>query len=143
MGELLRYICRAFNKYCNNRITFIIDLHINIPPRNHSCRMTSHSRECCRARCCPSHHRTAPHKSMLQAANPKVTLESIFNFIKCVILLPLKFVSDSLWLFSAYFCLCYLKIARYSLRRTNKNPLENSSQRISNLNIQNFRHNDT
>ena len=63
--------------------------------------------------------------------NPKVTFESIFNFIKGVITLPLKLVSDSLWLFSAYFCLCYLKIARYSLHKTNKNLLENSSQIIS------------
>ena len=46
---------------------------INNPPHNHRSRMTNHSRKCCRAWWCPSHHRTTPHKSMLQAANPKVT----------------------------------------------------------------------
>ena len=109
----------------------LILLRITNPPRNHRSRMTNHSCECGRAKGCPSHHRTTPHKSTLQAANPKVTLESMFNFIKCVIPLLPKLVSDSLWLFSAYFGLCYLKIAHYSLHRTNKNPLENSSQIIS------------
>ncbi len=46
--------------------------HITNPHHNHRSRMTNHSRECCRSKCCPSHHRTTPHKSTLQAANPKV-----------------------------------------------------------------------
>ena len=41
--------------------------------------MTNYSREYCRARSCPSHHRTTPHKSMLQAANPKVTKQKTFK----------------------------------------------------------------
>ena len=46
---------------------------INNPPHSHRSRMTNHSRECCCVNNRSSHHRTALHKSTLQAANPKVT----------------------------------------------------------------------
>ena len=67
---------RKVNNYFNSEVLKIQKLtlpHIKNSPRNHRSRMTNHSRECCRARCCPSHYRTTPHKSTLPASNPKVT----------------------------------------------------------------------
>ena len=42
--------------------------------------MTNHSRECCRARCCPSHYRRAPHTNVISITDGQIYLESaLFN----------------------------------------------------------------